>query len=76
MNKKDLNKLQNHFDSGIKDSYQVSRRYKVNDRATLTGIPVTNGPIDLWAIMEFVKPNYFGRNYYSFMNYYGLLVFV
>lgn len=41
-------------------------------RIVLTGTPVTNGPIDLWAIMEFIKPNYFGRNYYSFMNYYGM----
>lgn len=41
-------------------------------RAVLTGTPVTNGPIDLWAIMEFVKPGYFGRNYYSFKNYYGM----
>lgn len=41
-------------------------------RIVLTGTPVTNGPMDLWAIMEFVRPNYFGRNYYSFMNYYGM----
>lgn len=41
-------------------------------RVALTGTPVTNGPIDLWSIMEFIKPNYFGRNYYSFMNYYGM----
>lgn len=41
-------------------------------RAVLTGTPVTNGPIDLWAIMEFVEPNYFGRNYYSFRSYYGM----
>lgn len=41
-------------------------------RAVLTGTPVTNGPIDLWAIMEFVHPNYFGRNYYSFKAYYGM----
>ena len=41
-------------------------------RAVLTGTPVTNGPMDLWAIMEFIKPNYFNRNYYSFRNYYGL----
>lgn len=41
-------------------------------RAVLTGTPVTNGPIDLWAIMEFVRPNYFGRNYYSFKAYYGM----
>lgn len=41
-------------------------------RFVLTGTPVTNGPMDLWAIMEFVKPNYFGRNYYSFKAYYGM----
>jgi len=41
-------------------------------RAVLTGTPVTNGPIDLWSIMEFVEPNYFNRNYYSFRSYYGM----
>lgn len=41
-------------------------------RCVLTGTPVSNGPMDLWSIMEFIKPNYFGRNYYSFMNYYGV----
>ena len=41
-------------------------------RAVLTGTPVTNGPIDLWSIMEFVHPNFFNRNYYSFKNYFGM----
>lgn len=41
-------------------------------RAVLTGTPVTNGPMDLWSIMEFVRPNYFNRNYYSFRAYYGM----
>ena len=41
-------------------------------RCVLTGTPVSNGSMDLWSIMEFIKPNYFGRNYYSFMNYYGM----
>ena len=41
-------------------------------RCVLTGTPVSNGPMDIWSIMEFIKPNYFGRNYYSFMNYYGM----
>jgi SNF2 family DNA or RNA helicase len=41
-------------------------------RCVLTGTPVSNGPMDLWSIMEFIKPNYFNRNYYSFMNYYGM----
>lgn len=51
----------------------VLKSEKINPvRAVLTGTPVTNGPIDLWSIMEFIKPNYFGRNYYSFSNYYGM----
>ena len=41
-------------------------------RAVLTGTPVTNGPMDLWAITEFVHPNYFNRNYYSFRAHYGM----
>jgi SNF2 family DNA or RNA helicase len=41
-------------------------------RAVLTGTPVTNGPIDLWAIGEFLRPMYFGRNYYAFKARYGM----
>ena len=41
-------------------------------RAILTGTPVTNGPMDLWAIMEFLRPNFFGRNWYSFQAHYGM----
>lgn len=41
-------------------------------RIVLTGTPVTNGPLDLWSIMEFVQPNFFNRNYFSFTNYYGM----
>lgn len=50
----------------------ISSVKKCPYRAVLTGTPVTNGPMDLWAIMEFVHPNYFGRNYYSFRAYYGM----
>ncbi len=39
-------------------------------RAILTGTPVTNGPMDLWAMMEFLRHNFFGRNWYSFRSYY------
>lgn len=46
---------------------------KINPiRVILTGTPVTNGPMDLWSIMEFVKPNFFGRNWYSFKKHYGM----
>jgi hypothetical protein len=41
-------------------------------RAILTGTPVTNGPLDLWSLMEFLRPNFFGRNWYAFKNRYGM----
>lgn len=61
------------FNDVVKRGKTVVASVKKNPvRIVLTGTPVTNGPMDLWAIMEFIKPNYFGRNYYSFMNYYGM----
>ena len=42
------------------------------NRAVLTGTPVTNGPVDLWSIMEFLKPNYFGLNYFTFKQTYAM----
>lgn len=41
-------------------------------RIVLTGTPITNGPFDLWTIMEFVHPGFFGMNYYAFKKHYGL----
>lgn len=41
-------------------------------RVVLTGTPVTNGPMDLWCIMEFVRPNFFNRDRYSFKFHYGM----
>lgn len=50
----------------------VSSIPKTVFRVILTGTPVTNGALDLWSLMEFVRPNFFGRNWYSFKNYYGM----
>lgn len=41
-------------------------------RCVLTGTPVTNGPMDLWSIAEFVCPNYFNANWWSFKQQYGM----
>lgn len=41
-------------------------------RAILTGTPVTNGPFDVWSMFEFLRPGYFGVNWYGFQNKYGL----
>lgn len=59
---------------------KVVRKYRTVQSATpltvariiLTGTPATNGPSDLWALMEFLKPNYFGRNYHSFKFHFGM----
>jgi SNF2 family DNA or RNA helicase len=50
----------------------LSSKVKSVGRAILTGTPVTNGPMDLWAMMEFLRPNFFGRNWYSFQNHFGM----
>lgn len=61
------------FNNVLKRGKRVlSSQKKFPIRFVLTGTPVTNGPIDLWAIMEFLRPNYFNRNYYSFKAYYGM----
>ena len=63
------------FNDVIKNRKTIVKSTKKDNtqvRVVLTGTPVTNGPMDLWAIMEFIKPNYFNRNYYSFKNYYGM----
>ena len=41
-------------------------------RAVLTGTPVTNGPCDMWAVMEFLRPGYFGMNYWAFRDYFAM----
>ena len=51
----------------------VIKSEKLNPvRCALTGTPSTNGPTDLWGIMEFIRPNYFGMNQYSFENYFAM----
>ena len=42
-------------------------------RFVLSGTPATNGPHDLFCTYEFLQPNFFKRNYYSFRNYYSML---
>ena len=41
-------------------------------RAILTGTPVTNGPFDVWPMFEFLRPGYFGCNWYAFQNKFGM----
>lgn len=41
-------------------------------RAILTGTPVTNVPFDVWPMFEFLRPGYFGVNWFGFQNKYGM----
>jgi hypothetical protein len=41
-------------------------------RAALTGTPITNSVIDLWSIMEFCKPGFWGLSYWGFQSKYCL----
>ena len=41
-------------------------------RAILTGTPVTNGPFDVWPMFEFLRPGFFGCNWYAFQNKFGM----
>lgn len=50
----------------------ISSDPKTVARAILTGTPVTNGPFDVWPMFEFLRPGYFGVNWYGFQNKYGL----
>ncbi len=43
-------------------------------RAILTGTQVTNGPYNVWAMVEFLQHNYFGLDYLSFRSHYGIEV--
>jgi SNF2 family DNA or RNA helicase len=50
----------------------IATQSKSKARAVLTGTPVGNGPIDLWPIMEFAQPGFWGKNYWTFQQRYGM----
>ena len=41
-------------------------------RCILTGTPITNSPFDIWAMAEFLKPNFFDRTFFAFKAHYGI----
>ncbi|MEJ2248066.1 MAG: DEAD/DEAH box helicase [Candidatus Lokiarchaeota archaeon] len=43
-------------------------------RLILTGTMITNSPYDLWSMFEFLKFRYFGCDYFSFKNRYGISI--
>jgi len=47
---------------------------KAECRAVLTGTPVTQSPIDIWAQFEFLHPNFFDRTYFVFQHHHVIMV--
>jgi SNF2 family DNA or RNA helicase len=43
-------------------------------RTILTGTPVTQSPIDIWAQFNFLKNNFFGRSYFVFQHHHAIMV--
>jgi len=43
---------------------------RANYRLILSGTPVGNTPLDLWAQFRFLKPEVFGNNWWKFKNHY------
>jgi SNF2 family DNA or RNA helicase len=73
VNAKRTQRILYEFNSIIRRGKQILSSVRLTaGRAILTGTPVTNGPMDLWAMMEFVRPNFFGRNWYSFQAHFGM----
>jgi len=74
INAKRTQRLLYEFNDVVRRRTQIlSSTVKTVARAILTGTPATNGVTDLWTLMEFLRPNYFGRNWYSFRNRYAML---
>jgi superfamily II DNA or RNA helicase len=61
------------FNNVVRKGKTILKTEKINPcRAIMTGTPVTNSPLDLWSPCEFLKPNFFGRNWYSFQAHFSM----
>lgn len=57
-----------------KRSKTLHKLEKYGQRAILTGTPTAKSPFDLWSMMEILKANYFGCNFFIFQRRYGILM--
>lgn len=57
-----------------KRSKVIHKLNKYGIRAILTGTPTAKSPFDLWSMFEFLKPGYFGCNYFMFKHRYGVMM--
>lgn len=76
---KELQKVRQHIDISIFDESSYAKNHKAKRTKAcfklrsisgrgyiLTGTPVLQGPIDLWAQMQLISPKVLPENYYSF----------
>lgn len=75
------NKVFTVIDEGTRIKHEKAKRTKTihklqkyGQRALLTGTPVAQSPFNLWSMMEFLKHDYFGCNYFVFQHRYGILM--
>lgn len=59
---------------GAKRTKIIHRLNKYGVRCVLTGTPTAQSPFDLWSMMEFLKANYFGINYFVFQHRFGVMM--
>jgi len=57
-----------------KRSKTIHKINKYGERMILTGTPVTKSPFGLWSMFEFLKPNFFGVNFFIFQRRYGIMM--
>ena len=49
---------------------KVIRKFKAKYRWALTGTPVTQSPLDVWSIIDWIRPGHLIPNFYAFRNRY------
>lgn len=60
---------------GAKRTNKILDMFKeIKYKCILTGTPTPNSPFDLWSQFEFLKVNFFERDYFFFKNHYGILI--
>jgi SNF2 family DNA or RNA helicase len=72
----DANRTDN-ITHGLSMCHYIGKRLKDYEpysigRAILTGTPEAKGPYGLWSMLEFVRKDFWGMNYYAFKARYGI----
>jgi SNF2 family DNA or RNA helicase len=68
----EAHKIKNDSAQRTKTAYRLARRSEW--RTIMTGTPIANGPLDLFAMFQFLDPDIIGLgDYYSFRNRYAIM---